>query len=57
MFQCAHNHTDTQTYVLTKFSEISFISLVKFQIFQKCFNYVHGVNKGQQKNTVKALSP
>lgn len=57
MFQCAHNHTDTQTYVLTKFSEISFISLVKFQIFQKCFNYVHGVNKWRQKNTVKALSP
>lgn len=57
MFQCAHNHTDTQTYVLTKFSEISFISLVKFQIFQKCFNYVHGVNKWQQKNTVKALLP
>lgn len=52
---CAETYAYTNLY-FDKFSEISFISLVKFQIFQKRFNYVHGVNKGQ-KNTVKASSP
>lgn len=43
---CAETYAYTNLY-FDKFSEISFISLVKFQIFQKRFNYVHGVNKGE----------
>lgn len=45
---CAETYAYTNLY-FDKFSEISFISLIKFQIFQKRFNYVHGVNKGQKK--------
>lgn len=38
---CAETYAYTNLY-FDKFSEIFFISLVKFQIFQKRFNYVHG---------------